>query len=119
MKKCLLFMFFVLVASGMNAQSNGSNQGSVFTALSVDNNTDDLKVYPNPASDYIMVSNGTNIKKIVVYNMFGKEVKTFLNYSNAQHEISDLKSGMYMVKMIDEKNKVVKSVKLNKNFTGV
>lgn len=78
-----------------------------------------IKLFPNPATDYIQISNGLGVKKVVIYNIFGKEIKTYFHYNNAQHEISDLKSGMYIVKLIDEKNKVIKTLKLNKAYDGV
>lgn len=78
-----------------------------------------LKVYPNPATDYFQLANATGVKKIIIYNMFGKEVKSYFHYSNAQHEISELKTGMYIVKLLNDKNKVIKSVKLNKSYSGV
>lgn len=83
------------------------------------NSFNNLKVYPNPATDYFQISNASGVKKIVVYNMFGKEVKTYFHYPNAQHEIAELKAGMYIVKLLNDKNKVVKSVKLNKGYSGV
>lgn len=97
----------------MSAQSSNTNGSSPVEQIS-----DDLKVFPNPTADYFQVSNGTNVRKIIIYNIFGKEVKSFFHYNNAQHEVTDLKSGMYIVKMIDDKNKIIKSVKLHKNFTG-
>jgi len=83
-----------------------------------DLNNVNIKVFPNPATDYFQVTNGSSIKKVVLYNMFGKEIKTYFHYNNAQHEISELKTGMYIVKMLDDKNKVIKSLKLNKSFGG-
>lgn len=77
-----------------------------------------IKVYPNPASEYFQINNGEKVEKVKVYNMFGREVKTFYHYNNAQHEIGELKSGMYILKMLDDKNRLIKSVKLNKLFTG-
>lgn len=77
-----------------------------------------IKVYPNPASEYFQINNGTNIDKIKLYNMFGREIKSFYHYNNAQHEIGDLKSGMYLLKMLDDKNRLIKTVKLNKVFSG-
>lgn len=77
-----------------------------------------ISVYPNPAIDYFSLTNNQSVKKIVLYNMFGKEVKTFFHYNNAEHEISELKAGMYIVKMFDDKNKVVKTTKLNKVYGG-
>lgn len=117
MSKHLLSIIFAVVflvnCEMVNAQSAPANSSASLELV-----FDELKVFPNPTTDYFQISNGSNIKKIVVYNIFGKEVKTFFHYNNAQHEVSDIKSGMYIVKMIDEKNKVVKSVKLHKNFTG-
>ncbi|MBK9735126.1 MAG: T9SS type A sorting domain-containing protein [Saprospiraceae bacterium] len=83
-----------------------------------DLNISNIKIYPNPAADYFQISNAGNVKKIVVFNMFGKEIKTYFHYNNAQHEISDLKTGMYIVKLMDDKNKLVKTIKLNKTFDG-
>ncbi|MGB4958146.1 MAG: T9SS type A sorting domain-containing protein [Saprospiraceae bacterium] len=74
-----------------------------------------IKVYPNPATDYFQISNGTNINRVFIYNMFGKEVKSFYHYNNARHEIGDLKTGFYIVRMLDSNNKVVRSIKLSKN----
>ncbi|MFZ1749781.1 MAG: T9SS type A sorting domain-containing protein [Saprospiraceae bacterium] len=116
----LLLLFIMLVSLGLSAQSSTnvpSNQ--VGSNYQYEQLVDDLKVFPNPTSDYFQITNSVNVKKIVVYNLFGKEVKSFYNYNNAQHEISDIKVGMYMVKMFDERNKVIKSVKLHKNFSGV
>jgi hypothetical protein len=50
--------------------------------------------------------------------MFGREIKSFYHYNNAQHEIGELKSGMYILKMIDEKGRLVKTMKLNKVYSG-
>lgn len=78
----------------------------------------DLRIYPNPASDYFSITNNQAVKKLVIYNMFGKEVKSFFHYNNAEHEISDIKTGMYIVKMFDDKNRLIKTVKLNKVSGG-
>ncbi|MBK8626318.1 MAG: T9SS type A sorting domain-containing protein [Saprospiraceae bacterium] len=119
MGKHLLFLiFFVCVFLGsqdtLKAQSSvlGSNNAAEISLV-------DIKVFPNPTTDFFQISNSLNIKKVVVYNMFGKEVKSFFHYNNAQHDVNDLKTGMYIVKMMDERNKVIKSVKLNKNYSGV
>jgi hypothetical protein len=77
-----------------------------------------IKVYPNPATEYFQINNGTNVEKIKLYNMFGREIKSFYHYNHAQHEIGELKSGMYLLKMLDNKNRLIKTVKLNKVFSG-
>ena len=106
-----LFCLFIFSYDKVSAQSI-NNIGQNPTELVAD----DLKVFPNPTTDYIQISNSTNIKKVVIYNM---EVKSYFHYANALHDVSEIKAGMYIVKMLDEKNKVVKSVKLNKTYAGV
>ena len=56
--------------------------------------------------------------RIIIYNLIGKEVKSLFHYNNAQHEIGELKAGMYVVKMFDIKGKLIKSLKLNKVYDG-
>ncbi|MBK8518692.1 MAG: T9SS type A sorting domain-containing protein [Saprospiraceae bacterium] len=117
MNKSILFiavLTFLTFAGGAQSASpsvNGPTQD--YFRIS-----EDIKVYPNPATDYIQISNVNSVKKIVVINILGKEMKTFIHYNNAQHDISELKSGMYIVKLLDEKNKVVRTLKFNKSFDG-
>jgi hypothetical protein len=77
-----------------------------------------IKIFPNPASDYFQVGNGNQVDRIIIYNLIGKEVKSLFHYNNAQHEIDELKAGMYVVKMFDSKGKHIKSLKLNKIYGG-
>ncbi len=77
-----------------------------------------IKLYPNPASEYFQITNDSNVDKIRVYNIFGREVKSFYHYNNAQHEIGELKAGMYILKLLDNKNQLVKSMKLQKVSSG-
>jgi hypothetical protein len=78
-----------------------------------------IKVYPNPASEYFQISNSSQVNKIIIYNVLGKEIKTLFHYNNANHDISELKKGIYMVRLLDSKNKVIKTVRLSKNLDGV
>lgn len=110
----LLICFFLTSEGSLIAQSgNGGTQATAEVSL------DELKIYPNPTTDFFQISNGIGVKKVIIYNMFGKEVKSFFYFNNAQYDVMDLRSGMYIVKMMDEKNKIVRSVKLHKNFSGV
>jgi di/tripeptidase len=107
-----LLSSFVLVHTNLAGQSASAAQSQM------EYNNDDLKVFPNPATEYFQINNALSIKKVVIYNMFGKEVKVLFNQNNTQHDVTDLKSGMYIIKMLDERNKVVKSVKLQKISSG-
>jgi hypothetical protein len=89
------------------------------TTSSKDVNVNTIRVFPNPTTDYFQIANGSQVSKIVLYNVLGKEVKTFFNYNNANHDVSDLRKGIYMVRMLDAKNRVIKTVRLSKNVDGV
>ncbi|MBK9256353.1 MAG: T9SS type A sorting domain-containing protein [Saprospiraceae bacterium] len=88
------------------------------TSSSKDIQTSTVKVFPNPAVDYFQVTNGSGVKKVVLYNVLGKEVKVFNNSHNSLHDVSDLKKGLYIVRMFDDKNKLLKVVRLNKSSDG-
>jgi Secretion system C-terminal sorting domain len=104
-----------------------NQQGEIFsTPIAIsspssvkDANIGNIKVYPNPTSeDYFQIANSSNVNKVVLYNLFGKEVKSYFHYNDARHEIGDLKSGIYVVKLIDSKGRLIKSIKLNKIYGG-
>ena len=88
--------------------------GNKPSTLSIDeiDTTDVTNTYPNPSTDYFYISN--NISKVEIFSITGQLVKSFANQvSGYQYNVSDLKNGMYMVKIVDENNRV-KTTKLLK-----
>ena len=74
----------------------------------------DIKIYPNPATNYISLSNEEQVEKLVIYNIVGRRVKLFnTNYSN-QYDVVDLPTGMYLVRLIGANEKTIKTVRLSK-----
>jgi hypothetical protein len=71
-----------------------------------------VKLYPNPARDYLLVQNQQNVQldRIEVYSMLGRKV---LNHKMdplegvARIDLSDLQKGIYMVRVFDQSNNVV------------
>ncbi len=88
--------------------------GNKPSTLSVDaiDTTDVTNIYPNPSTDYFYISN--TVAKVEIFSITGQLVKSFENQvSGYQYNVSDLKNGMYMVKIVDENNRV-KTTKLLK-----
>ena len=88
--------------------------GNKPSSLSIDEvDTNDVtNIYPNPSTDYFYISN--NISKVEIFLISGQLVKSFANQpSGYQYNISDLRNGMYLVKILDENNRV-KTTKLLK-----
>lgn len=74
----------------------------------------DIKIYPNPTVNYISLSNEEYVERLAIYNIVGRRVKLFnANYSN-QYDVVDLPTGMYLVRLIGENDKTIKTVRLSK-----
>ncbi|WP_250434196.1 T9SS type A sorting domain-containing protein [Hanstruepera flava] len=85
-----------------------------YMTLSVDTptlDTTELLIYPNPVKDVmnIALQPGIQAKSVVIYNMLGAQVKQANQAS--QIDISDLNSGIYLVKVTDSEGRdVVKRI---------
>lgn len=73
------------------------------TGITQVSNSKDLKLYPNPAKDVVVVENlgGLNLKQILVYNVIGQKVYDEKAESSMKHkiDISGLISGIYTVRI--------------------
>lgn len=66
-----------------------------------------LKVYPNPATQTLNISNGKKLKKVILYSSQGKVVKSMdLNTTQQQIDVSDLGEGVYSLQIIDGDNNI-------------
>ncbi|AOW08420.1 alpha-amylase family glycosyl hydrolase [Flavobacterium gilvum] len=68
--------------------------------------SDGIYIYPNPASSYFTLN--TNTSKVQIYSITGQLIKAF-NKSRSkdqQYSISDLRNGIYFVKIYNEENQV-------------
>jgi 1,4-alpha-glucan branching enzyme len=72
-----------------------------------------ISLYPNPSKDAFVLTQ--NVSNVEIYNISGQVVKIFKGSfeSNTIYQIDDLNTGLYMVKITDENNRLV-TVKLIK-----
>jgi hypothetical protein len=82
-----------------------------FDAVSINDLSKAINVYPNPAESYITIS-GINVQSAEVYTISGAKVKTIRNSNNV--DVSGLNKGMYIMKVVDTEGNVGVS-KFNKN----
>ncbi|MDR2084961.1 MAG: C10 family peptidase [Bacteroidales bacterium] len=79
---------------------------TVFT-VGIINNNNEIKIYPNPASDYINIE-AENITEISIIDISGKTVKNIQTKSNQiTITTSELLDGIYFLKITFEDNKSV------------
>ena len=74
-------------------------------------NENRISLYPNPVNDILNIQSTSEITQTIVYNMIGQEVINILG-NKTQIDMSNLVSGIYMVKITyDKTNQVVKICK--------
>ena len=73
-----------------------------------------LKIYPNPTKDVFRISDNTLVKRVRILNVIGKPALDRTIQNGEQLSVAHLRSGMYLVQMFDDKNEVVKTVRLLK-----
>nr|MBP9195901.1 T9SS type A sorting domain-containing protein [Saprospiraceae bacterium] len=49
-----------------------------------------------------------------IFNILGKEIKSFRHTPGNSYEIDDLSRGIYIVRMLDARGKTLKSIRLSK-----
>jgi hypothetical protein len=75
--------------------------------------TKDFSVFPNPAKDFVNVSStSSSINSIEISDLNGRVVKTLnaIDAANAQVNIADLSTGVYMMKIASDKGTTTKKV---------
>jgi len=72
-----------------------------------------LSVFPNPATDYFQTSSLPGLKSIEVFSIVGNKIKTMDAVPNKHYPITDLKQGMYLVRLLGSSGQVLKTIRLS------
>jgi len=75
---------------------------------------ENFKIFPNPASDYLIVNTDTPVKTAIVYDVTGNIILYFDDPVARKMNISSLRTGMYFMKFVgyqDESQGIVKFIK--------
>lgn len=74
-----------------------------------------ITVFPNPAVDYFQLSSSKNINAVAVYSIIGKKVKSFNTvFDGKKYDIADLPNGLYLVSLMNDKEGVLRTLRLSK-----
>lgn len=77
-------------------------------------NNEDLMIYPNPTDNFFFIKGDQNVARLAYYNLVSKEVRSDLHVKGQSHDISDLTKGVYFIRLMDSKNKLIRTIRLNK-----
>ena len=69
-----------------------------------------FNIYPNPVYDRLYIEAETEIKEVVVYDVYGRHQvsETPSHQGNVTVDVADMKSGIYFVKVVTENGETIK-----------
>lgn len=73
-----------------------------------------IKIYPNPAYNFIGLNSISGVNSITIYNLVGREMKKFYTQKGGKYDITDLPRGMYLVQVLGSNGKVVTTQRMSK-----
>ncbi|SKB98555.1 Por secretion system C-terminal sorting domain-containing protein [Soonwooa buanensis] len=97
---------------------NGKEYSSVTKSFTTDAlhtadvSIDNLKIYPNPAHNEVLLTSKNTIKNIHIINMLGQTVKTIenINKKEIKFNVVNLPSANYKIVIITENDKITKAL---------
>lgn len=99
-----LYTFIVLDANGCTVESDGFN-------LVLSSIRQQLKMYPNPVDDVLTVE-GAEFDRLTIYDLGGNQL---INSRNREVNVSQLKSGLYLVSLKDSKGETILTQRMVKH----
>ncbi len=107
--------FYILIHGSNGAEGNFTMLGECGPTAAVDDNIlQNFKYYPVPTQEIINLSALDNIESVTIYNLSGQKVISYsLGVSNISVDVSTLKAGMYIMKVIvGEQTGIYKIIKV-------
>jgi Secretion system C-terminal sorting domain len=80
--------------------------------VKTDNN---ISIYPNPAIDYFMISDNPTIDKVVIYNIIGRQMRSFKAVEGTKYYINDFPEGIYIIRLLNANGGTLKTTRFSKN----
>ncbi|MBK7870850.1 MAG: T9SS type A sorting domain-containing protein [Saprospiraceae bacterium] len=114
MKKNLhTFVLFVLLLPTF-MQGGASTLNPVTMETFLEDGNSSIKIFPNPATEYIELTENKEVLKIVVYNLAGREMKRFDAFNGEKYYVGDLARGLYLVQLLDKSNQTIVTQRVSK-----
>ena len=77
-------------------------------------NSPQISIFPNPATEYIRLSDEDAVRSLSISNMLGRKVRTFDVSKGEHYDIGDLPNGLYLIQIVGKNNKVLTTQRLTK-----
>lgn len=73
-----------------------------------------ITAYPNPTIGYFNIEDNPLVKKVVLFNLLGRQVRSFDHINGMRYDITDTPDGLYLVRMQDANGEILKTVRITK-----
>ena len=114
MKHTLLLLTLVLFIIPKAIGQTSAKTGNWYTVAEADRGTV-IEVFPNPTTSYISLTEVQGVQKVVVFNLAGRQMKSFDDIAPVKKfYVGDLPRGIYLVRILGDKNKVLTTKKISK-----
>jgi len=78
-------------------------------------NDSSIKVYPNPATSMITLTAQKNkVGYITINTIIGKQIRRVEASSDGRYDVSDLRRGLYIIRVFDKSDNLIKPLRLSK-----
>lgn len=109
----ILFSCFALAAFSHNGL--GTSEVLPIPPSSIFGEQNQISIYPNPATQFISIDNDDNVKQIAIFNLMGRKLLSFQNVvKDVRYDVSNLPSGMYLIRIVDQSNKIITTQRISK-----
>ena len=100
MKKITTLLICLLTMTVVSAQQYGQYRNQE------DSENADLVIYPNPTSGVVYIEHIRPVTEIIVSNILGQIIDRFETNRNQHYvlDLSELRNGMYFIRVTDEGN---------------
>ncbi len=77
-----------------------------------DRHSNQIRLYPNPAKNFIRIQSKENIKNVGIYNITGQKIKeqNMINSKNVLIDIQNFANGIYLLKLKPDKGPGIKRI---------
>jgi hypothetical protein len=80
----------------------------------VEKNGDNIRVYPNPANDWVRLEGLKNTDIAELLDLTGRRINTWSGQSNYQLDLSELAEGVYFVRVLTQNGEYSKRLVVKK-----
>ena len=106
----ILFLFCSIAVTGIG-QSTSVRTVNSKRAFQ----TEKIKLFPNPATDRFTVKIPSEVMKyLTINNIIGKEIRKVEARPDQSYQVSDLRRGVYIIRVFDHQDKLLTALRLTK-----